>query len=84
MRMKLLYYYLQILSPIAVIVMLYEAERYQSSLIAILVYMFVYRPVVDSWRLTKLGVLAKKERWKMFIPFYRSKYFEVLYFNQAL
>jgi len=79
--MKLLYYYLQILLPVALIVYLYECERYETTLVAILMYVLVYRPLVDSHRLIRLGQMPKKDRWKMFIPFYGAKYFGALYFG---
>lgn len=79
--MKLLIYYLQILLPVALVVYLYESELYESALIAILVYALIYRPLVDGHRLIRLGQLPKKDRWKMFIPFYGSKYFGALYFG---
>ena len=80
--MKLLYYYLQILSPVALMVYFYECERYERALITILLYAFIYRPLIDSHRLISLGQMPKKDRWKMFIPFYGcNRYFGALYFG---
>jgi len=79
--MKLLFYYLQILLPVALMVYLYERELYATTLVAILVYVLLYRPLVDSHRLIRLGEMPRKDRWKMFIPFYGAKYFGALYFG---
>ena len=79
--MKLLYYYLIILLPMALILFLYKGEYYETTLLSIGVYVLIFRPLVDSWRLTYLGQLPKKDRWKMFIPFYGAKYFGALYFG---
>ena len=79
--MKLLYYYLQILLPMALMVYLYECELYETTLVLILVYVLIYRPIVDGFRLIRLRQLPKKDLWKMFIPFYGAKYFGALYFG---
>ena len=79
--MKLLYYYLKILLPVALMIYLYECELYETTLVVIFAYALIYRPLVDGFRLIRLGQLPKKDLWKMFIPFYGSKYFGALYFG---
>lgn len=79
--MKLLYYYLQILLPVALMVYLYDCALYETTLISILIYVLIYRPLVDGHRLIRLRQLPKKDLWKMFIPFYGAKYFGALYFG---
>jgi hypothetical protein len=67
----------------AIMVYLYECELYETTLFLILAYVLIYRPIVDGYRLIRLGQLPKKEFWKMFIPFYGAKYFGALYFGSV-
>lgn len=82
--MKLLSYYIQILLPIPILIffnkVLNSPVLFFSGLI---LYAVVYRGLIDGYRLQRLGILAKKDFWKMFTPFhlFRVKYFTELYFQ---
>jgi hypothetical protein len=38
--------------------------------IVLLVYIFIFRPFTDGFRLAAIGKIKENEIWKMFIPFY--------------
>jgi hypothetical protein len=45
----------------------------------LLVYVFAYRPVLHIVRLLNLGLINKNEIWKLFIPFYQTKFIKSLW-----
>lgn len=47
--------------------------------ILLLIYFFIYRPILHVLRLLRLGVIEKKDAWKFFIPCYETKYFKDLW-----
>jgi len=51
--------------------------------IGLLIYAFVYRPLLDGERLVSNGVIDNKNRWKLFIPFYRYFNAKILYTNYS-
>ena len=80
MRNLFTYYLVSIILPIPLLAyMLYEGSNPLFA-IAVLVYAFLYRPLVDGIRLRSLGAVDKKEIVKLFIPFWSMKYFKKLYF----
>jgi hypothetical protein len=79
--MKLLSYYLQILLPLSLFPVLYQMNLTGAFVISLLGYILIYRPYVDGQRLLSLGSINKQDFGKIFIPFYRTKYFFDLYFK---
>lgn len=47
--------------------------------IALLIYLFFYRPLVVIIRLLSLKAIEEKDAWKFFIPFYHNKYFKTMW-----
>lgn len=47
--------------------------------IALLIYLLVYRPLVVIVRLLSLKAIEERNAWKLFIPFYHSKYFKTMW-----
>jgi len=49
-----------------------------------IVYAFVFRPLVDYYRLRALNLLGKEDLWKMWkwIGFYRFRYYSALMFGK--
>jgi hypothetical protein len=45
----------------------------------LLVYAMIYRPILNIFRLLKLKVIEEKDAWKMFIPFYDTRYLKSLF-----
>ncbi len=78
---NLLVFYFAILLPIPLLVW---AVFFDTWLFVLLLISYViYRGFTDSRRLKELGIIEKKEMWKVFIiPFYSSYYFKELYFRK--
>jgi len=79
--MKLLFYYMKVLLPALLFIALYQMDFKIVFIISILIYALIYRPFVDGYRLISLGLIQKENFYKLFIPFYRSKYFYELHFK---
>lgn len=43
------------------------------------VYVFLYHPCISGLRLIYLNSLMKRDFWKVFIPFWSTKYFKALF-----
>ena len=46
-----------------------------------LIYALIYRPLVAIFRLLSLRAIEEKDAWKLFIPFYHTKFFKTLWFG---
>ena len=80
--MKNLYiYYLAILLPIVIILLLYGREviGFTTLLVLIIAYLLIYRTWTDGSRLAAKGIIPKKDRWKMMLPGMHMKHFTELY-----
>jgi hypothetical protein len=78
---NLFVYYVAIILPFAALIYL-PIANYMSSSWAIgfiLAYVFIYRPIIDVWRLISKNVIAKKDIWKTYMPTLHPKYFKALY-----
>lgn len=74
-------YYILILVPLAFVV---NIGRFASDIffILLLCYAFIYHPTITGLRLIHLGVIDKKDLWKIYIiPFWYTKYFSIIFFN---
>ncbi len=49
--------------------------------ILLLIYLFIYRPVIDYRRLAEKKLIASKEIWKLYLPFFYFKNFKALYID---
>jgi hypothetical protein len=78
---NLLTYYIFILSPIGVLILLNKAEKIDVTLFVGLFffYAFIYRTYTDGKRLADKNIIPKKDIWKMIIPGSRLQYFKDLY-----
>jgi hypothetical protein len=47
--------------------------------IGLLVYAIYYRPFVHIYRLKQLRAIEERDAWKLFIPFYQSRYIKTLW-----
>lgn len=45
----------------------------------LMMYVFLYRPFIHINRLIQLGAIEEKDAWKLFIPFYSSRYLRPLW-----
>lgn len=71
------FYWTAILLPIVLIAMFFFQKNAQAGLIILLFYIFAYRPIIDFARLKAKHKINNIEFWKMFLPFYRIKYFRL-------
>jgi len=81
--MKLLAYYIVILLPFPFLYWCATSTTSNIFFISASMYVLLYRPFVDGFRLVDLGLLKKSESWKMFYasPYYQLKYFKEIYFG---
>lgn len=79
-QMKLLIYYLLIILPIPLLIMMRQLDLDYTFIIGILVYAGIYRPIINANRLIEMGIISKEEKYKLFIPFNSRKYMYYLYF----
>lgn len=76
-------YYFAILLPVPAIVWLaLQPSRAVLFIVALAVYLFIYRTLTDFYRLEQKGVVKKGDLWRMLIPLWRLKYFHELYFQR--
>lgn len=50
---------------------------------ALLSYALVYRPLLNIGRLLSLDVIEKKDAWRVFIPFYHTRYMKEIWFGKV-
>jgi hypothetical protein len=80
--MKLLAYYLQITLPIGVLLWLSKINSPILFVAGLLIYVLIYRPIVDYFRLLELGIVKKRTDFlKILFPYFTTKYFYDLYFR---
>ena len=79
----LILFYLQILLPVPVLVIAAKMDLSWSFLILLLLYVLVYRPLVDGYRLLRKGLIQENDIKKSFYkaPLWHIKYFKELYFE---
>ena len=82
MRNKLVFYGL-IFPPLAAMITATKFGSITSGIFAmsLAVYVFLYHPGVSGIRLIHLDKLTRKNFWKMFIPFWSTKYFKNLFLD---
>lgn len=80
--MKLVIYYLLILTPLILIFYLLRSDfNYKIFIVAMLVYIFIYRNLIDSARLKDLGLIDKITLNPIQGFTNRIKFFKELYFR---
>jgi len=74
-------YYLAILIPLGILVLLINFKLVSSTIftILLLVYVFIYRTYTDGKRLLEKEIITKNQIWKLLIPGTRIEYFKELY-----
>ncbi|WP_034923176.1 hypothetical protein [Gillisia sp. CAL575] len=77
------FYYLAILSPLAMLLYLMKMNYLNSWLFMILIfaYSLIYRTYIDGLRLSSKGIIDKADIWKMVYNGRRFQYFKELYFK---
>jgi hypothetical protein len=77
-------YFLAIATPLVALILLLITKGISSLTFALLllIWALIYRPITDGKRLIEKGVIQKKDIWKLFLPFYRYKWINELYFQK--
>ena len=75
------YYYLAIIIPLGILVLLINFKLINSTVFTILlfVYALIYRTYTDGKRLLEKGIITKNQIWKLLVPGTRIEYFKELY-----
>jgi len=78
-------YYLLIISPLILLGFLGSGTLGDTGfVIFLLVYVLLYRPLIDGLRLKAVCDLGSRELYKLYIPFYgHTKYFKQLYLSRG-
>ena len=74
-------YYTAIFVPLILIILLTNNDLLTSwtFIIALFLYVFVYRTFVDGKRLVSKNIISNKDIWKLLIPGTRLAYLKALY-----
>lgn len=80
---NILAYYFFILVPFSLLVLSvkYDLISFMVFLIGIQIYAFLYHPYVSGLRLLALNKLEEKDFWRMFIPFWNTKFYKNLFLD---
>lgn len=80
---KLLVYHLFTGTPVILFLSMYVNQLIDTALLVILfaVYSFVYRPLIDFWKLKQKG-LVRADEYKRTLGFIRFKYYYELMFEE--
>lgn len=72
-------YYFSILLPFPI--MYYASLENSMMFVVLLLVYYIFRGFTDANRLIQKGCIPSNDFYKLFIPFYRSRYFKELYFQ---
>ena len=78
--MKLINYYVAIIAPILIFLLLWTLSLFEKVGLFVLIY-FVYRAFLDFYKLKSNGIVKNKDIWKFIIPMWSFVYFKQLYFQ---
>ncbi|MEJ7645592.1 MAG: hypothetical protein WKF87_13445 [Chryseolinea sp.] len=74
-------FWLLVAVPLVVLVMLVPLIGPVLFTMGVFLYAAVYRPIVNIFRLLRLGAIEEKDAWKFFIPFYHTRFMKRLFFG---
>lgn len=78
--MKLYIYYILVIIPLVFIYFVSKQEN-DTFIYLLFFYALVYRPVLDALKLITNNIISKDMIYKVFIPFWRIRFYKELYFN---
>lgn len=78
--MKLFFYYILVLLPLPLIIWFSKVNR-DMFVFMLFFYALLYRPILDALKLLSNKTIKSNMIWKVFIPFWRLKYYRKLYFE---
>lgn len=81
--MKNLYLYLFVaFAPIGIIAYAFTVLDSKYSVTLLFFYAFIYRAIIDFWRIKAIDKKSKITFWKLLLPFYRFNFLKQLYFKK--
>jgi len=78
---QVFFYYLAILIPITGLIWMAKYEHTQVFAASLLLYVLIYRPLVDGYKLIHKGLIEKRQFWKLYLPSTYRKHFKDLYLS---
>jgi len=74
-------YYIALFAPLLAIIALLKLAIFPGwfSITVLLIYVFLYRTLLDGYRLYQKNLIKKEEIWKVATHGLRAKYFKELY-----
>lgn len=80
--MKLIDYYLAAFLPILTLITIALALDSSEIFVISLLFYYIYRCILDYYKLKKQGIVSNKDIWKFIVPCHSYLYFKELYFKQ--
>lgn len=74
-------YFLALIIPLPICYFLFDLVGVWEGIISLLLYVFIYRPYIDSLRLYQLGLINKEDQKKWFIPLHKAYWYPVTHFR---
>ncbi len=80
---NILIFYGLIFIPLAALILSVKFALISAEIffVLLLLYLFAYHPYVSGLRLIAMKRLNRRDLWRMFIPFWNTKYFKTLFFK---
>lgn len=82
MKNLFVYYLVAMIIPLPVLYWVFKTQTGYLPIVLFFIYLFVYRTILDSYRLIQKGVIRKNEAWKMVFGFGHIRWFKELYLER--
>ncbi len=79
MRSLFFYYLFAMIVPAFLMLSLLHFDFKEGFIVALALFIFLYRPLLDSSKLINKGVMERAEIWKLVIGYGHIKWFKELY-----
>lgn len=81
---KIFLFYLLLIIPLGCLILSAKYDYINSGtfVLLLIIYLFIYRPLICGIRLVQNKKIGKQDFWKNFIPFWNDKYWSFLFFNK--
>ena len=80
-RLEIILFWIAAIVPFVAIFMLGGVYGSYGFVVSLSIYAVIYRPLLHIVRLLSLKVIDKRNAWKLFIPFYQTRYLKALWFG---
>jgi hypothetical protein len=79
MKNLFIYYFSAVILPGIILVFLAVNDLKLYFVVSLLIFVFVYRPFLDSYKLIKRKIISKRDIWKLVLGYGQIKWFRELY-----